>query len=98
MKNNEIYLTVELSENCVMLGSIKPGDILTLRKNPNSCYDDEAIDAFDKNDIKAGEVGNSVEHVARGTYSAGRVYDKIGDEQRAETLFIIDEWVIVRLI
>ena len=43
------------------------------------------------NGYKCGYVANSVHSVARGTYSAGRVYDQIKDEARCAVRFILAE-------
>ena len=61
---------------------LKTGDILILKKDRNNQYDDEAIITYSMNGYKCGYVANSVHSVARGTYSAGRIYDLIEDEAR----------------
>lgn len=66
----------------------------TLKKDPDNCYDDEAIVACDKHGCKCGYVANSVSTVARGTYSAGRVYDRIPDEEKCIIRFITEECLI----
>jgi len=70
---------------------LKTGDVLILKKDRNNQYDDEAIVAYTKDAYKCGYVANSVHSVARGTYSAGRVYDQIGDETKCCIRFIFSE-------
>ncbi len=70
---------------------LKTGDILILKKDRNNQYDDEAIAAYTKDNYKCGYVANSVHSVARGTFSAGRVYDHISDEAGCVVRFILAE-------
>ena len=70
---------------------LKTGDILILKKDRNNQYDDEAIITYSMNGYKCGYVANSVHSVARGTYSAGRIYDLIEDEARCTVRFILAE-------
>ena len=75
----------------------KPGDILSLKKEPDNCYDDEAIVVYTKHGCKCGYVANSVHTVARGTYSAGRAYEIIKEDQKCVVCFITDEILIAKL-
>ena len=70
---------------------LKPGDVLALKKDKKNTYDDEAIAAYTKDNYKCGYVANSVHSVARGTCSAGRVYDQIKDEAKCCVRFILVE-------
>ena len=63
-----------------MVGSLK----LQLEKEPDNKYDKEAIMVKAPGLGKVGYVANSVNTVCEDCYSAGRLYDKIGD--RAECL------------
>ena len=63
-----------------MVGSLK----LELEKEPDNKYDKEAIMVKAPGLGKVGYVANSVNTVCEDCYSAGRLYDKIGD--RAECL------------
>ena len=87
--------------------TLSVGDILCLKKEIASAYDDEAIIAYrvetetlEEIDIKTLEditmlpeddlyVANSVRTVARGTYSAGRIYDKFDKKAFAKVLFVL---------
>ncbi len=73
---------------------IKPGDQITLKKDLNNPYDDEAIVVKSASGIKIGYVANSVCTVARGTYSAGRIYDQIDEEAEGRICFVLEESAI----
>ena len=72
------YRTDFIAES--MVGSLK----LQLEKEPDNKYDKEAIMVKAPGLGKVGYVANSVNTVCEDCYSAGRLYDKIGD--RAECL------------
>jgi len=44
--------------------------------------------------MKIGYVANSVSTVARGTYSAGRIYDQLDEESKGEIRFVLEEAAI----
>jgi len=94
MQKDSIYITVNHLDDFNTTYMFKPGDIITLKKDPDNCYDDEAIVAYDKHSCKCGYVANSVHSVARGTFSAGRVYDRIPDEEKCIIRFITEECLI----
>ena len=98
MQNDSIYITVNHLDDFNSTYMFRPGDILTLKKDPNNCYDDEAIAAYDKHGCKCGYVANSVSTVARGTYSAGRVYDKVSAEFSGLVGFVTEDLLIVELV
>ena len=54
----------------------------------------EAIAVFDHNNTKVGYVANSVYSVIRGTYSSGRIYDKIKDNESFLVRFIGNDFII----
>lgn len=68
---------------------VYPDDSIILVKNPNQ-YDDETIEVWtmtpgvsNELDRKIGYVANSTHTVPLGTYSAGRLYDKVEDRKLA---------------
>ena len=73
---------------------IRPGDQITLKKDHNNPYDDEAIIVMSSSGMKIGYVANSVSTVARGTYSAGRIYDQLDEESKGEIRFVLEEAAI----
>jgi hypothetical protein len=76
---------------------IRPGDRITLKKELNNPYDDEAIVVKSVSGIKIGYVANSVCTVARGTYSAGRIYDQIDEEAEGKICFVLEEAAIASI-
>ena len=68
-----------------------------MRKSDN-IYDDEAIMVYGPHDVKCGYVANSVCSVARGTLSAGRLYDRISDSASCQISFILDDCIIAQLL
>ena len=91
MEEQSIYITINHLDDFECVSFLKPGDKLILKKDRNNIYDDEAIIAYKENNIKVGYVANSVHSVARGTYSAGRLFDRIGDEVGCVIRFIFSE-------
>lgn len=72
--------------------------IVKLVKEPDNKYDAEAIACEMRYFGKIGYVSNSVNTVAKGTMSAGRLYDKIGDEYVAKVKFIIGSEAIAKVL
>ena len=91
MEDNSIYITINHLDDFECTSFLRPGDKLILKKDRNNIYDDEAIIVYKENKIKIGYVANSVHSVARGTYSAGRLYDRIGDETECVVRFVLTE-------
>ncbi len=89
--DEKICITINHLDESESLMYLKISDILTLKKDKNNQYDDEAIAVYTKDNYKCGYVANSVHSVARGTYSAGRVYDHIEDEAKCTIRFILVE-------
>ena len=95
---NTIYATVSHLDDFGCTYCFRPGQTLVLKKDPDNPYDDEAILVYDRKGNKCGYVANSVSSVARGTYSAGRLCEKILEEQQAVIRFILDDVLIIQLI
>ena len=91
MEDNSIYITIDHLEDFGCMSFLRPGDRLILKKDRNNTYDDEAIVVLRENKTKVGYVANSVHSVARGTYSAGRLYDRIGEESESIVRFVMPE-------
>lgn len=86
--NKELYITINHLDEFINASSIKVNDVLTLKKDINNEFDDEAIIALNENNFKCGYVANSVSSVVRGTYSAGRIYDLIKENNTCKVKFI----------
>ncbi|MBR0417648.1 MAG: DNA-binding protein [Erysipelotrichaceae bacterium] len=91
MEEQSIYITINHLDDFECTSFLRPGDRLILKKDRDNIYDDEAIIAYKENKTKVGYVANSVHSVARGTYSAGRLYDRIGDETECIVRFVMAE-------
>lgn len=93
-----IYVTITCLDLFGGHTNLRVGDELTLEKDLNNQFDDEAILVFDENDFKRGYVANSVRTVARGTYSSGRLYDLIKNEAKCIIRFILEDALICEII
>ena len=70
------------------------GQIVTLRKDPENEHDREAIKVLMDGLGQVGWVANSVHTVKGESFSAGRLYDKIGDTEFAEVVYILPDAVL----
>ena len=74
------------------------GSIVRLVKETDNDYDLEAI-ACVKNILgKPSILLNSARTVTKGTMSAGRIYDKIGDVSYCEVKFVSNDSVIAKVL
>lgn len=74
------------------------GDSVILLKDPKNEYDDEAIAVFTVHKEQLGYVANSTRTVAKGTYSAGRLYDKFDHYVVGVVQFILRNTAIVEVM
>lgn len=72
--------------------------LVKLTKEPDNTYDAEAIACEMRHFGKIGYLANSTHTVAKGTMSAGRLYDKISDEYIARIQFIIGKEAIAKVL
>ena len=96
--NGDIFITINAFN---MFHGIKPfklESIVKLIKEPENDYDAEAICVELRYAGNSGYVANSVKTVIKGTMSAGRVYDKILDEDYAQVKFISDTGIIAKIL
>lgn len=75
----------------------RPGQTLFLRKDLDNSYDSEAIQVELETGVKVGYVANSIHTVARGSQSAGRIYELIEERQTVKILCILYNCVIAEL-
>jgi len=73
------------------------GQLLTLKKDFDNTYDDEAIAVHVESVGKVGYIANSPYTVVRGTRSAGRIYDSFEEEIKCEVCFVVRECVIAKI-
>ena len=93
-----IFITVNHLDNYGGSRNFRINDRLTLKKDTDNPYDDEAVAVYDRDSIKCGYVANSVYTVARGSQSAGRIYEKINDGDECIIRFITEDALISELL
>ena len=71
--------------------------MVKLVKDPDNEYDNEAIRVELEGLGQVGHVANSPYTVIGESYSAGRIYDKIGDTAVGTVLYVVDGGVLCRL-
>ncbi|UTY39242.1 HIRAN domain-containing protein [Allocoprobacillus halotolerans] len=76
---------------------LEPHQEIILKKDPTNKYDKEAIAVYINDTMQIGYVANSIHTVAKGTYSSGRLYDKMGETITATIIVIIKDSAIASL-
>lgn len=92
------FITITGVKNYYSLKPFSVGKILTLKKEPENAYDNEAIKVTLPSIDTVGYVANSAHTVYAGTMSAGRIYDKIANEAHAVVMFITHSSVIAAVL
>lgn len=98
MADMELYTTIVGLKNYEGNKVFKIGSIVRLVKEPDNDYDLEAIACENKYVGKTGYIANSTKTVTKGTMSAGRIYDKIGDVSYCEVKFVSEDSVIAKIL
>jgi hypothetical protein len=88
------FITITGVNHYYSMKPFEPGRIVKLIKENDNEHDEEAICVVLPFIDKVGYVANSPNTVAKGTYSAGRVYDLFEKEIYAKVLFITHSSVI----
>ena len=96
MKN--IFVTITGQNHYLGMKPYKVGRIVKLVKDVDNEYDDDAIAVKLPYIDTIGYVANSTSTVYQGTYSASRLYDKIGSSVLAEVMIITHSSVIARVL
>ncbi|MCF0110692.1 MAG: hypothetical protein HUJ58_02245 [Erysipelotrichaceae bacterium] len=91
------YITINCTERFFGIEAFKLGKPYYMKKEPENEYDGEAILVVGEQDVSYGYVANSVHTVARGTYSAGRIYDTFDDMCKVVPVFIVNKLVIAEV-
>ena len=94
----EMYITIAGAQYKYGTGFLEKGMKIKLVKEPDNKIDKEAIKIELKPFGTIGYVANSVRTVIGECYSAGRLYDKIGDEAKAEVCFITPIGIIAKVL
>lgn len=95
---NLIFITLTGQNHYLGFKPYKIGRIVRITKDRDNPADPEAIRAELPYIDTIGYVANSVNSVYDGTFSAGRIYDKIGDYAYAKIMFITHSGAICLLL
>ena len=96
--DKNILITITGANNYFGKKPFKVGRVLKLTKEPDNDFDCEAIKAILPYIGTVGYVANSIHTVYEGTHSAGRLYDKIGDNAYIKIMFITHSSAIAKLL
>ena len=99
MRVGGIYMFITIVGTSHYFGTeiFKVGQNLWLEKDVNNDYDEEAIKVVTEAGATVGYVANSVYSVAKGTRSAGRIYDTFEGRQKITVCFIVKNDVIAQV-
>ena len=90
----EIYFTIAGTNHHHGQDFIEPKMEVKLVKEPDNEYDTEAIKVEMPGIGHIGYVANSPYTVVGESYSAGRLYDKIGDTAKGTVLYVLPKGVL----
>lgn len=94
---DKIYVTLTGTKYYHGKEFLEPGMKLRLVKEPDNPYDKEAIRVELAPMGIIGHVANSANTVLGECYSAGRLYDKIGDKAKAKVVHVLPYGVILKI-
>ena len=94
----KIYFTLTGTQHYEGQEFLKKGMKIRLEKEPDNKYDHEAIQVKMKGLGQIGYVANSIHTVIGESWSAGRLYDKIGDTAKGKIFMVMDKGVLCRLV
>lgn len=94
---SEIYFTIAGTNHHHGQEFIEPDMPVKLIKEPDNEVDSEAIKVEMRGIGKIGYVANSPYTVLGESMSAGRLYDKIGDEATGKVLYVLPRGVLCLL-
>ncbi len=89
-----IYFTIAGTKHHYGQDFIEKDMKVRLEKEPDNEYDREAIKVMMDGLGHVGYVANSPYTVLGESYSAGRLYDKIGDTAEGTILYVLDKGVL----
>lgn len=91
---NKIFFTI--TGTCYRYGHefIEPGMTVRIIKEPDNDFDKEAIKVEMEGLGLIGYVANSPHTVQGESYSAGRLYDKIGDTAEGKVMYVLPKGVL----
>ena len=92
--SKKVYITITGTNHYLGDAFLKKGTKVLLVKDPDNQYDHEAIRVEMEGLGKIGYVANSTYTVLGDSFSAGRLYDKIGEKATAKVRYILPKGVI----
>ena len=95
---SELFVTVTGINHYYGITPFEIGREIQLAKEPDNLYDSDAIVATLPYIGAIGYVANSVHTVVRGTFSASRVYDRLGCNATAKVMFVNGSSAICRIV
>ena len=90
----KIYFTITGTKFRHGQDFMKSGMKVRLEKEPDNEHDAEAIKVTMEGLGPVGYVANSIHTVIGESWSAGRVYDKIGNTAAGKVLYVLDDGVL----
>lgn len=93
-----IFITITGQNQYLGLKPFKVGRVVKLVKERDNEFDEDAIRAELPFIDTVGYVANSTNTVYKGTFSAGRLYDKIGEEAFAQIMFVTHSAAIAMIL
>lgn len=93
----KIWFTLTGTQHYEGQDFLEKGMKVRLEKEPDNKVDHEAIMVKMKGLGKIGYVANSPYTVVGESWSAGRLYDKIGDTAKGKVVMVMDKGVLCRL-
>lgn len=94
----KIYFTLTGTNYRYGSDFMKKGMKVKLTKEPDNDFDKEAIKVEMEGLGLVGYVANSTYTVLGDSYSAGRLYDKIGKKAKGKIMLVTDKGVLWRLV
>ena len=93
----KIWFTLTGTQHYEGQDFLEKGMKVRLEKEPDNKVDREAIMVKMKGLGKIGYVANSPYTVVGESWSAGRLYDKIGDTAKGKVVMVMDKGILCRL-
>ena len=93
----KIWFTITGTNHYQGQDFFEKGQKVILEKEPDNKYDREAVKVTMKGIGHVGYVANSPYTVIGESYSAGRLYDKIGDKAKGKVFLVTERGVLCRL-
>ena len=93
----KIWFTITGTNHYLGKEFLEKGMKVRLEKEPDNKYDREAIMVTVKGLGQIGYVANSPYTVVGESWSAGRLYDRIGDRAQGKVFMVMDRGVLCRL-